>query len=126
MRILGLDYGERRVGVAFADTGAARVALPLLTLSNDAALLLKLRTLIRDRGIVRVVVGLPLTLRGEEGAMAEAARQFGKRLHDNIALPVDFVDERLTTKVARDAHNRDAGAAAAILETWLARSTQSG
>lgn len=126
MRILGLDYGERRVGVAFADTGAARVALPLFTLPNDAALLAKLRALVQDRGVVRVVVGLPLTLRGEEGAMAEAVRGFGRRLHENFALPVDFVDERLTTKIAGDARNRDAAAAAAILETWLARSAQSG
>src|SRR5262245_20080171 len=133
--VLGLDLGERRIGLAVSDPAAA-IAFPIgaLDRQSPAADIRSLCDLIRERGVVAVVVGLPLHLSGRAGAGAEAARRFAKALGDACALPVELVDERLTTVLAERAlrehprgRNRskrrkgqvDALAAALILRTWL-------
>jgi putative holliday junction resolvase len=71
-----------------------------------------------------VVVGLPLTLRGEEGAQAAEARRFAERVQRRLKLPVELHDERLTTRLAErsgGAENADSRAAAHLLESYLAR-----
>lgn len=116
MRILGLDYGQKRIGVAIADTEAP-VAVPRGVFSAEDALS-DIVALCRKENLELIILGLPLTMAGEEGEMARQARAFGDRLRRASGVPVEYVDERLSSKVSAS----DAGAAAAILQTWLDRS----
>jgi putative Holliday junction resolvase len=79
---------------------------------------------VEEHGPERVVVGLPLTLRGEEGEQAAAARTFAKRLERRLNIPVELHDERLTTRLAErtgGSEDADSRAAAHLLESYLAR-----
>jgi putative Holliday junction resolvase len=130
-RLLAIDHGSRRIGVALADseTGIAfaRPALRRHRGSSDAA---RVAGLARGEQVQRVVVGLPLNMDGSEGAQAAAARSFGGELAA-IGLEVVFVDERLSSWGARqqlaDAGRRptrqsgelDSAAAALILQQYL-------
>lgn len=122
MKILGLDYGTKRVGVAIADS-IAPVAVPRDVFTNDSELDKKISIFCHEKGIEKIVVGLPVTLRGEEGSMAEAARAFGARVAAATGLPVEFIDERFTTKdlPTEGVQSKDAAAAANILQLWLDR-----
>ena len=97
-RILALDYGRSRIGLAIADSAAAR-AQPLGTLDriNRNEDMRRLRELIREHSVQQIVVGLPLRLDGTRGDMAEEAARFGQRVHKQFGLPVEMVDERLTS-----------------------------
>ena len=100
-RVLGLDVGERRIGVAISDA-SGRLAAPLTTISaapREQALA-KIVSLARQEEAVAVVVGLPLTLRGEVGPQAEVVRRFAAELEAAIGLPIHLFDERLTTAAA--------------------------
>src|SRR6202161_1450258 len=97
-RILALDYGRARIGVAIADRQDGR-ARPLGTLEriNRNEDMRRLRELLREHGVRQIVVGLPLRLDGTRGDMAEEAARFGQRVHKQLGLPVEMVDERLTS-----------------------------
>ena len=97
-RILALDYGRSRIGLAIADSATA-LAQPLGTLDriNRNEDMRRLRELIREHSIQQIVVGLPLRLDGTRGDMAEEAARFGQRVHKQFGLPVEMVDERLTS-----------------------------
>ncbi len=118
-RILGVDYGERRIGLAVSDP-MGRIALPYRIVSS-------LRDVISaaaEVGAAAVVVGLPLTLGRRESASSRAVRAFAARLGAAVQLPIAFEDETFTTKLAaRSAPARrvDAAAAALILQSYLDR-----
>ncbi len=97
-RILALDYGRARIGLAIASAEAA-LAQPLGTLEriNRNEDMRRLRELVREHGVRQIVVGLPLRLDGTRGEMAEEAVRFGERVRKQIGLPVEMVDERLTS-----------------------------
>jgi putative Holliday junction resolvase len=97
-RILGLDYGRARIGLAIADVETA-LAQPLGTLDriNRNEDMRRLRELVREHGVQQIVVGLPLRLDGTRGDMAEEAARFGQRVHKQMGVPVEMVDERLTS-----------------------------
>ena len=97
-RILALDYGRSRIGMAIAEPQTA-LARPLATLVrvNRNEDMRRLRELVREYRINQIVVGLPLRLDGTRGEMAEEAARFGARVHKQIGLPVEMVDERLTS-----------------------------
>jgi putative holliday junction resolvase len=97
-RILALDYGRARIGLAIADVETA-LAYPLATLEriNRNEDMRRLRELIREHSVQQIVVGLPLRLDGTRGEMAEEAARFGQRVQKQIGLPVEMVDERLTS-----------------------------
>jgi putative Holliday junction resolvase len=97
-RILALDYGRARVGMAIADAETA-LPQPLGTLEriNRNEDMRRLRELVREHGVRQIVVGLPLRLDGTRGEMAEEAARFGQRVHKQFGLPVEMVDERLTS-----------------------------
>ena len=129
-RVLALDHGEARCGCAVSDpTGA--IATPLATVERPDTRrgLEALVRLARERDVERIVVGLPLTLAGEEGVQAAAARAFAGRLEGVGDLPIELWDERLTTRQAErsgggaDAHSR---AAAHLLEAYLATARRAG
>jgi putative Holliday junction resolvase len=98
VRILALDYGRSRIGVALADA-SVRLAQPLCTLEriNRNEDMRRLREMARENGVTQIVVGLPLRLDGTRGDMAEEAEGFAQRLRKQLGVPVEMVDERLTS-----------------------------
>ena len=97
-RILALDYGRARMGLAVADPGAAQAShLASMDRINRNEDMRRLREVVREHSVRQVVVGLPLRLDGTRGEMAEEAARFGKRVHKQLGIPVEMVDERLTS-----------------------------
>lgn len=97
-KILALDYGRTKIGLALADS-AARIAQPYDTMErvNRNEDMRRLRELSRDLGVRQIVVGLPLRLDGTGGEMADEATRFAQRVHKQIGVPVELVDERLSS-----------------------------
>ena len=96
--MLAIDYGRARIGLAIAES-LHGVAQPLATLEriNRNEDMRRLRQLVRDHGVKFVVVGLPLRLDGTPGEMAEETERFAQRVRKQIGVPVEMVDERLTS-----------------------------
>ncbi len=124
MRVLAIDHGAARAGCAICDPSETVVRpLDVIEPPDPAAV----ATLARDEGAEMVVVGLPVSLDGEEREQAAAAREFRDRLAEILDVPVETYDERLTTRMAeasaRDGATApaDALAAAHLLEGFLAR-----
>jgi putative Holliday junction resolvase len=120
--ILGLDVGEKRIGVARGNS-LARLATPLAVVTVDGSELKSLDALVKQEGAERLVVGLPRGLNGQNTAQTAAIRQFGARL-EALGLPIHWQDEAGTTKQAEAeaglaAPELDARAAAIILQDYL-------
>ncbi len=98
VRILAVDYGKVRMGLAIADS-EARIAEPLGTLQreNRNEDMRRLRELAREQNVKEIVIGLPLNLDGTRGAMAEEVERFARRVRKQIGVPMALVDERLTS-----------------------------
>ncbi len=96
--ILSIDYGRERMGLAIADVDV-KIAQPLSTMQriNRNEDMRRLRELVREHGVKQIVVGLPLKLDGTRGEMAEEAERFARRVRKQLGLPVEMVDERLTS-----------------------------
>jgi putative Holliday junction resolvase len=100
-RILGLDVGARRIGIAVTDPlGITAQGLETFHRKNKRTDLEYFRKLIRDHEIKEIVVGLPLRMSGAEGTQAEKIRLFADDLHKHFGLPIHFWDERLTSAEA--------------------------
>jgi putative holliday junction resolvase len=125
-RVLALDHGSARCGCALSDpSGTLATPLPAIERPDTRRGLAAVARLVEEHGAERVIVGLPLTLRGEEGEQAGRARTFAERLGRRVSVPVELHDERLTTRLAeRTGGNADADsrAAAHLLESYLAGS----
>jgi putative holliday junction resolvase len=123
-RILALDHGVARCGCAISDpSGTLATPLEAVERPDTKRGLARVARLVEQHGAERVVVGLPLTLRGEEGEQAAAARAFAERLEGKLTVPVELHDERLTTRLAERTGGRedaDSRAAAHLLESYLA------
>ena len=123
MRILALDYGSTRTGVAISDeTGTVARPLTVVDHIGTAAGMGALVRLIAANAPGLVVVGLPVSLDAHEHRQARAVRDFVARLEAAVSIPVVTYDERFTTKVAAQRGGRstlDARAAALILEDYL-------
>jgi len=121
MRILALDHGEARVGAAVCDP-TETIASPSGVLGPDPA---EVAPLVASVGAELVVVGLPLTLSGEEGPQAASTRAYVSELEELVEIPVETYDERLTTRMASSSSRagasapNDALAAAHLLESFL-------
>ncbi|MBU4385995.1 MAG: Holliday junction resolvase RuvX [Actinobacteria bacterium] len=100
MRMIGLDVGDKRVGVAVSDH-LGKTAQPLETLERGGGFMERLAGLIRDTGAERLVVGLPLLMDGREGEQARKVRRFTRGLEESLDVPVVLLDERLTSREAR-------------------------
>jgi len=111
MRLLGVDFGERRIGLAFSDDGGIVVPVGSVERKNDAGAAVAIAGAARDREVDRIVVGHPLLPDGSEGPSAVRARSFARRLAEVAGLPVDLHDEGLTT-VAAEENLREAGLSA--------------
>ena len=130
-RLLALDIGEKRVGVALCDE-TQTLARPLLTLNRASKKedFAKIATLCREHAIAKVIIGLPKTLRGEEGPQAQRVRRYALELQAALTLPIEFWDERYSTVDAqerlasasrkpRGKGDIDSAAAAIILQEYL-------
>jgi putative Holliday junction resolvase len=98
-RVLGVDLGSQRVGLAIADTGIG-IARPLATIKRAAAVEADAEAIgrvCRDQGVVELVVGLPVHAGGDEGDMAVAARAWATGVGERLGLPVTMRDERLSS-----------------------------
>ena len=125
---MALDYGSARTGVAVSDpTGTLARPLGVVEGAVAESGLAELARLAREEEIERIVVGLPLTLRGERGAQARETEAFVEALRSAVDVPVESFDERFTTRLARTpaagARDRsepdDARAAAHLLSSYL-------
>ena len=125
MRVLALDHGSARCGAAISDPSGT-LATPLRAVEQPDTKdgLTAVVRLAEERGAERIVVGLPLTLAGEEGEQAARARTFADRLARRVSIPVELHDERMTTRLAERTGGQgdaDSRAAAHLLESYLAR-----
>jgi putative Holliday junction resolvase len=129
MRVLALDYGSARCGCALSDpTGTIVTPLQPVARPTSRHGIAAILRLVREREVERVVVGLPLSLRGQDTVQTRETREFAsvlsKRLGESV--PVELHDERFTTQIAAGmAHatsSEDSRAAGVLLEGWLARS----
>jgi len=131
-RYLGIDLGEKRVGIAISDPSGI-IAQPLKTIpfQSQKQLLQEIRGLLKEYDIAKIVVGLPLTMKGTDSEKTREVRQFAEALSQSVSVPVHFMDERLTTiqahstmhqigkKPSRHRERVDQLAAQFILQTFL-------
>jgi putative Holliday junction resolvase len=121
--VLALDYGAARTGVAVSDaTGTIAAPVGVVERASTVAGLARLQAIVREQDVERVVVGLPLTLRGERGEQAVETEAFVGALRAALDVPVETYDERFTTALAARAGggaDEDARAAAHLLQTYL-------
>lgn len=133
-RYLGVDYGEKRVGLAYADSLGIAMPMPALVYHGKKELWARLKAIIELKGIQHCVVGLPLNMDDTEGPKAKAVREFAEVLSNCCHVAVSFSDERLTThevtlprkkktvQAEREVRERgvlDSRAAALILQDYL-------
>ena len=140
-RVLGIDFGERRVGLALSDPSAT-IAQPLPTITRRAGKrppVAAIVEIISQNEVERAVIGLPLNLAGEETEWTATVREFAGKLADRAGIPVEFIDERMTSvqaeravrniglkRSAREEKGRiDAAAAVLLLQTFLDRQSRS-
>jgi putative Holliday junction resolvase len=125
VRALALDYGAARTGVAVSDaTGTLARPVGVVERASSEAGLDLVAELVAEHEAEVVVVGMPLTLRGEHGAQARETQAFVEALRGRVDVPVETEDERFTTTLAQQSGGRapeDALAAAHLLQGWLER-----
>jgi putative holliday junction resolvase len=131
VKVLALDYGSARTGVAVSDpTGTVARPLGVVEAAASERGIAQLVELAHEEEVERVVVGLPITLRGERGAQAEETDRFVALLREALDLPIESFDERFTTKLAQQTGRgqadrppveapEDAVAAAHLLTSYL-------
>ncbi len=128
MKVLALDYGAARTGVAVSDpTGTLARPLGVVERAASEDGIARIAELVRTEGAERVVVGFPLTLRGERGAQAAETDSFVVSLRARLRVPVETFDERFTTALAARTASKtpeDARAAAHLLSSYLAWSSE--
>lgn len=129
---MGLDIGLKRIGVAGCD-GLGLLATELTTIKRASFMedVEKIREIVKQRGVTLLVVGIPLTMSGEIGTQAKQVMKYARRLSKALNLPLEFVDERLTSVEAEEQLKNskkysifkkeliDKKAAAIILQEWL-------
>ncbi len=133
-RILGVDWGERRIGLAVSDPeGVIASGLETVIVKTPEAALDRVAEVAAEHDVERIVVGLPLLMSGRAGEAAESARRFALALERKSGLPVETYDERLTSAISerrlrelggragRHRSRVDQGAAMALLESYLTR-----
>jgi len=132
MRVLALDYGSARCGCALSDPSGT-IVTPIAAVTRPASKrgLEAIARIAREREVERVLVGLPLSLRGSDTAQTRETRAFARRLEHTLgaSVPVEMHDERFTTRIAARMEgafesSEDSRAAALLLESWLERASR--
>jgi putative Holliday junction resolvase len=131
--ILGVDFGQKRIGLALGQT-MTQSARALSTVANNQQLWHELAAVIKEWQISQIVIGLPLDMDGEEQEITRQVKNFAKKLQQQFELPINYIDERLTSyeaerqfktqranQLAKAKHKSqiDAMAAQIILQSWL-------
>ncbi len=130
MRIMGLDVGDSRIGVAVSDPlGVLASPLTIINRTDDDKAINEITAIIHEKGVEMVVAGLPLNLDGTRGAQAQKTEIFVNLLRSHLEIPVALRDERLSTVTAKERLKEtrrtgkhtpdDAAAAAVILQSYL-------
>jgi putative Holliday junction resolvase len=123
LRVLALDYGAARCGVAVSDpTGTLATPLEPVLRPGTKKGLERVARLVGELGAERIVVGLPVSLSGGDSAQTRETRQFADRLRAAVNVPVELYDERFTTTLAQQTGGTaalDSRAAAVLLDEWL-------
>lgn len=123
--ILGIDWGKRRIGISISPDGAHVFPRKMLEINSETEGVEKIFDLVKREQIQTIVMGLPLTLRGEEGDMAKYVRTIGDQITKTSNVQVVYVDERATTKEAaklpraKMSHSEDSVVAMFLVETYL-------
>jgi putative holliday junction resolvase len=131
-RILAIDYGEKRIGLAVTDP-LNIFAYPLVTLNNDSGFFSKLKNIVDEYHVVKIIVGYPLKESGAQSRISILITKFKEELESKFGLPVEFADERYSSEIARqriietvtskkkrrDKELIDKNAAAVILEDYI-------
>lgn len=132
MRILGIDYGQKRIGMAMSDP-LKITSQPMPFLPNDKNMWANLKKFIEENEISEIVIGLPITMKGTDSEMTVEVEKFSKELESIVSMPIILQDERLSTmesekfliaaNVSRDKRKlvRDSMAACIILQDYLER-----
>ena len=130
MRILGIDLGRKRIGLALGDT-ESRIAIGLPTLQNDRHVMDNLQAVIKGERIQKLIVGLPKTMSGETGEQVRYTQKWADKISNLLDVEVVYEDERLSSKMARDGllslghklkkEDIDQAAAVLILQSYLDR-----
>jgi putative Holliday junction resolvase len=125
MRVLALDYGRARCGCAISDpTGVLATPLQAISAPDSRRGRARLRALVSELAVDRIVVGLPVSLSGGDSTQTAEVRAFAEALQRAVEVPVELYDERFTTVMAQRDGGRadeDSRAAAHLLESWLTR-----
>ncbi|NQU83593.1 MAG: Holliday junction resolvase RuvX [Parcubacteria group bacterium] len=126
--LLGIDYGTKRMGLALGDR-ETQLALPFKTLLNDNSFFDLLREVCRSEDVEKIIVGIPLPLRGGENEQVRRVKEFIEKLKKELGISVDMVDERFTSHEVRSRFaeskkeykkvDKDSVAAAIILQSYL-------
>ena len=123
--MLALDYGSARCGCALSDpTGTLATPIEAVERPGTRRGMNRIVGLVRERGVKKVVVGLPIGLSGADTDQTREVRDFAAKLGERIAVPIDLYDERFTTSIAAargGSGSEDSRAAAVLLEDYLAR-----
>jgi putative Holliday junction resolvase len=132
MRVISLDVGDRRIGVAVSDrTGFIARPLTILSRKGQEADIAAIKRLITEQEAAKIIVGLPLSLDGRVGPQAEKVRRFSEALGTSLFIPLELYDERFSTAAVKEHREEpgikrkkkrapdDAEAAAVILQSYL-------
>lgn len=131
-RILAIDYGSKRIGIAITDP-LNIIAYPLITLTNDNKFFDNLKKILLQYKVVKILIGSPLKENGEESVTSQSVNKFIEELKKNVQIEIELVDERYSSEIARqrviesvvskkkrrDKSLIDKNAAAVILEDYL-------
>jgi len=125
MKLLGIDYGDVKVGLAVGDS-ESQIALPYQILKNNGwdGLVAELEKICVNEKIEKIIIGLPVGADGKESIQASRTREFGKKLDDDINVVIEFLDERFSTRQAQKlspGKDEDDVAAMLILQNYLDR-----
>lgn len=128
MKILGIDLGKKRIGLALGDT-VNKMAVGLPTLINDKSTFNSIQEIIKEKEIQKIIIGLPKTLSGVTGSQAAYTQKWATSLANNLGVEIGYEDERLSSKMARDGliaigghlskEDIDQAAAVLILQSYL-------
>ena len=133
MNVLGIDYGEKRIGLSFGDSLGLAVPIPAAVEPSVEKRFDHIESVIRDRAIKKLIVGMPYNMDGSSGFKAKEVEAFIEALKERFSLPVETIDERLTShqveeelknqgrKVDRRSGEIDSRAATLILQDFLDR-----
>lgn len=123
MKYLGIDYGEKRIGIAVSDDGGV-IAFPHTTIENTSSTLSEIKKICDAQKPAQIVIGMPMLI-GEESLMMRTIRMFGDAVARFIQIPVAYENEIFTTKMATQSGAKkntvDQSSAALILQSWIDR-----